>query len=116
MNIEELQKKLVSFRDERNWSQFHTFKDLLLGLSGEVSELSEHFLWKGDEQIKSYLIAPGTKKEIAMEMADVFNYLLLLAEKLDIDLVKSSEEKIKINAEKYPVDKSYGNNKKYTQL
>jgi len=95
--IEELQAELRDFRDTRNWDQYHTPKNLAMALSGETGELISHFQWLdvGEE--------PAEPLEVEKEIADVFIYLVMLADKLDIDLVHAAKEKILINAEKYPV-------------
>ncbi len=111
MDIKELNKKIIKFRDDRNWKQFHTLKDLLLGLQIECSELSELFLWKNDQEI---LDVP--KEKIENELADIFIFLSYLANNFDIDLEKAVLDKIRINDKKYPIEKSYGINKKYNEL
>ena len=75
MNISELEKEIITFRDQRNWKQFHTVKDLLLGLNIEVSELSELFLWKNEMEV-----AAVDRQAIADELADVFVFLSYLAQ------------------------------------
>lgn len=112
--ITDLTNKIIHFRDEREWSQFHTPKNLAISLSLEASEVLEHFQWKTDEEIQRYLIS--NKEEIADELGDVLNYLLLLANRADIDIVQAAESKLKKNVIKYPVDKAKGNAKKYNQL
>jgi NTP pyrophosphatase (non-canonical NTP hydrolase) len=107
MKIKELQKLIASFRDERDWRQFHTPKNLAVSISIEAAELLEHFQWS--DKCKN-------KKEIAYEMADVLAYLLLLADECDIDLEKAFLEKMKINEKKYPIEKSKGKSTKYTEL
>ncbi len=99
---------LRAFRDERDWAQFHNAKDLALALSIESSELLEAFLWKYPDQVD-----PEKVKE---ELADVFAYALLLADKYSFDVQEIVLEKIKRNAEKYPVDKAKGTAKKYKEL
>ncbi|MFZ2189998.1 MAG: nucleotide pyrophosphohydrolase [Candidatus Magasanikiibacteriota bacterium] len=113
-NIEELTQKIIKFRDERDWSQFHTPKNLAISLSLEASEVLEHFQWKTDEEINEYITTH--KEHIADELGDVFNYLLLLANRADVDILKAAENKLKKNEEKYPVDKAKGNAKKYNEL
>lgn len=101
-------KKLIEFRDARDWSQFHNSKDLAVALSIEASELLELFLWKGNEACD--------KERLKEELADVMMYSLLLAEKNDLNVIEIMEAKIKKNNEKYPVDKAKGTAKKYTEL
>jgi NTP pyrophosphatase (non-canonical NTP hydrolase) len=100
--------ELKKFRNERDWEQFHNLKDLSIALSIESNELLEQFLWKNPDE--------ANIEKIKEELADVFAYSLLLADKLDIDVEEIVLKKIKINAEKYPVDKSKGSAKKYNEL
>ncbi|MGN6397905.1 MAG: nucleotide pyrophosphohydrolase [Mucilaginibacter sp.] len=104
----DLQELLIKFRDERDWAQFHNSKDLALALSIEAAELNELFLWKKPQE--------ANVEKIKDELADVFGYVLLLADKYDLDLTEIMINKIKKNAEKYPVDKAKGNAKKYNEL
>lgn len=111
MDIKELQTQIIKFRDERNWQQFHSLKDLLLGLNIECAELSELFLWKSESEIKEV-----EKNKIANEIADIYIFLNYLSHHFDIDIEEAVGEKIKINSKKYPVEKSFGSNKKYDEL
>lgn len=107
-DIEELQLAIVKFTEERNWDQFHNGKDLALALSIEAAELNEAFLWKDAKDVKI--------DKVKEELADIINYAILLADKYDLDIKQIVMEKLRKNAEKYPVDKAYGNAKKYTEL
>jgi NTP pyrophosphatase (non-canonical NTP hydrolase) len=107
-------EKIIAFRDDRDWKQFHTVKDLCLGLNIEVSELQEIFLWKSQEQIEA--IKESNHEKIGDELADIFNFIAYLCNDLNIDLEIALQKKIKLNNEKYPVNKSKGNNKKYSEL
>jgi NTP pyrophosphatase (non-canonical NTP hydrolase) len=111
MDIKELQTQIIKFRDERNWQQFHSLKDLLLGLNIECAELSELFLWKSESEIKGV-----EKNKIENEIADIYIFLNYLSQHFDIDIEKAVSDKIKINSKKYPVEKSFGSNKKYDEL
>ena len=104
----ELQTTLLEFRNERDWEQFHNPKDLALALSIEAAELNEVFLWKKAED--------ANIEKVKEELADVFAYALLLAEKYDLDVNEIVLNKIKKNGEKYPVDKAKGTATKYTDL
>lgn len=104
----ELQKTLLEFRNERDWEQFHNPKDLALALSIEAAELNEVFLWKKSED--------ASIEKVKEELADVFAYALLLAEKYDLDVNEIVLNKIKKNGDKYPVDKAKGRATKYTDL
>jgi NTP pyrophosphatase (non-canonical NTP hydrolase) len=105
---EEITKALVKFRDERDWEQFHNPKDLALALSIESAELLELFLWKKAEDANT--------EKVKEELADVFSFAFLLAEKYGFDVKEIVLNKIKTNGEKYPVDKAKGTSKKYNEL
>ncbi len=107
-DIKEITEALHQFRDERDWAQFHNPKDLALALNIEASELLEAFLWKSSEQADT--------DKVKEELADVFTFAFLLAEKYDFDVKQIILEKMEKNAEKYPVAKSKGVAKKYTEL
>ena len=109
--ILEITKALVDFRDARDWKQFHDTKNLALALSIEVAELNELFLWKTNKESEEVDL-----KRLKEELADVFAYALLLAEKHNLDVKEIILEKIKRNGEKYPVEKSKGTATKYTEL
>lgn len=111
MNLSDLEKEIIAFRDERNWKQFHTLKDLLIGLNIEVAELSELFLWKNESEI-----ADVNRQEIADELADIFVFLNYLAQHFEIDLAQAVVQKLHKNKLKYPIEKSYNSNKKYNQI
>jgi NTP pyrophosphatase (non-canonical NTP hydrolase) len=106
--IEEITARLIKFRDERNWEQFHNSKDLALALSIEAAELNELFLWKTAEDVNV-----GKLKE---ELADVFIYAFLLAKKHDFNIGNIIINKIKINEKKYPFEKAKNSARKYNEL
>lgn len=110
-DINTLMQALVKFRDERDWKQFHDTKNLAIALSIEVAELNELFLWKDTKESEQVDI-----HRIKEELADVFAYALLLAEKHQLNVSEIVLDKIQRNAEKYPVEKSKGNAQKYTEL
>lgn len=110
-DINTLMQALVKFRDERDWKQFHDTKNLAIALSIEVAELNELFLWKDSKESEQVDI-----QRIKEELADVFAYALLLAEKHQLNVSEIVLDKIQRNAEKYPVEKSKGNAQKYTEL
>ncbi|NIF06478.1 nucleotide pyrophosphohydrolase [Chryseobacterium sp. Tr-659] len=101
-------EKLLKFRDERDWEQFHNSKDLALALSIEASELLEVFLWKKNEDFN--------KDKLEEELADVFMYGILLANKNNIDINNIILKKLQRNNEKYPVEKAKGKSNKYDDL
>ena len=107
-DIKELTDTLLKFRDERDWAQFHNPKDLALALNIEAGELLESFLWKSSEQ--------ANIEQVKEELADVFAFAFLLAEQYSFDVKEIVLAKIKKNAIKYPVEKSKGVAKKYTEL
>lgn len=110
----DVKQKIIDFRDEREWGKFHNPKDLAISLNIEAGELLECFQWKTDKEI--YEIINSNKKEyIEDEIGDVANYLILLCNELDIDLLDCIEKKIKKNAIKYPADKCKGSSKKYNE-
>ncbi|MGO3344145.1 MAG: nucleotide pyrophosphohydrolase [Marinomonas sp.] len=110
--LEDLKERLQGFADARDWDQFHSPKNLSMALSVEVSELVECFQWLTEEQSKC--LTPQQRQAVIDEMADVQVYLLRLATKLDVNLLEAVEQKMQINAAKYPADLVRGNAKKYT--
>ena len=113
-DIIKLQNKVIKFRDERDWKQFHNPKDMAISLSLEASEFLEHFQWKNQTEIDHML--KNDKAGMAEELADVLHWVLLIANDLDIDLATTLEAKLKKNEKKYPIEKAKGNHKKYTEL
>lgn len=114
--VDELKRKVIDFRDRRNWKQFHDLKNLALGLSIESAELLELFLWINPDELEQMTAKSDFREKLGQEIADVFVYLLYLSEAAGIDLSEAMENKIRINENKYPVAKSYNNSKKYTDL
>lgn len=113
MISEQLRKKIINFRKERNWEQFQSIKDLCIGLNVEVAELQELFLWKTPEQIRDLKL--NNKDVINDEIADVFIFLCYLCNDLDINLSEAVANKIVKNNLKYPVEKARNSNLKYNQ-
>jgi NTP pyrophosphatase (non-canonical NTP hydrolase) len=111
MDFKEIENKVIQFRDERNWAQFHQIKDLLLGLNIEVGELQELYLWKSAGQQTG--IDPEKIKD---ELADIAIFLIYISRHYNIDLLEAISNKIDKNAAKYPVEKSINSNKKYNEL
>lgn len=107
-DIREITAALLKFRDERDWAQFHNPKDLALALNIEAGELLESFLWKSSGQ--------ADRAKVQEELADVFAFAFLLAQEYGFDVKQIVLEKIEKNALKYPVEKSKGIAKKYTEL
>lgn len=106
--VTELRKAMAQFVTERNWDQFHSPKNLVMGLAVEAAELMEHFLWLENERSREVARDPGKLGEIADEMADVACYLLALSNTLSIDLSGAILGKLVKNARKYPVEKFRG--------
>ncbi|MCQ2123444.1 MAG: nucleotide pyrophosphohydrolase [Fibrobacter sp.] len=107
-DFEELKSKIKQFSVDRDWDQFHNGKDLAIALSIEASELQEAFLWKNPEDVKI--------EKVREELADIFNYAILIADKYNLDIREIVLKKLEKNAEKYPVEKAKGTAKKYTEL
>ncbi|MEJ8818566.1 nucleotide pyrophosphohydrolase [Lacibacter sp. H407] len=103
-----LTEKILAFRNDRDWEQFHNAKDLALALNVEAGELLELFLWKVAEQANA--------EKVKDELADVLVYALLLADKYQLDVKQIILDKLEKNNEKYPVEKAKGNAKKYNEL
>ncbi len=112
--FQELDKKVCRFAEDRDWSQFHSPKNLSMALSVECAELMEHFQWLTESQ--SRRLKPRQKREVEMELADIQIYLIRLSQVLGVDLIAASNKKLVENAKKYPVEKSKGSAKKYTDL
>jgi len=106
--IRELIDLLETFRDERDWAQFHDSKNLALALSIEAAELNELFLWKKDAESEAV-----DKQRLREELADVFAYALMLAGRHGLDVSQIVKDKIALNAQKYPVESSRGSSAKY---
>ncbi len=105
-SLDQLNAQLLKFARERDWEQFHTPKNLAMALAGETGELLEHFQWL--TAIQSATLSDEKKQQVGYEMADILLYLIRLAERLDIDLIAAANEKIAINAIRYPVAKVRG--------
>lgn len=112
-DLNEIKEKLRQFAMARDWDQFHSPKNLSMALAGEVGELIELFQWLTEEQSNN--LSREQYVAVEEEVADVFLYLLRLADKLGVDLLKAANNKIVINEQKYPVDKVKGSSKKYTE-
>lgn len=108
---EKVIQELIQFRNDRDWEQFHDSKNLALAISLEAAELNELFLWKKDDEVENI-----NKDRLKEEIADILSYTFLLAEKHNLNVFDIVSEKIKKNAEKYPVDKAKGTAKKYNEL
>ena len=107
-DLEELRQSIVKFTQDRDWDQFHNGKDLALALSIEAAELNVSYLWKKAEDVNV--------EKVKEELADIFNYAILIADKYDLDIKQIVLDKLKRNAEKYLVEKAYGSAKKYNEF
>jgi NTP pyrophosphatase (non-canonical NTP hydrolase) len=108
-----LQRRLAAFAAARDWEQFHSPKNLAMALSVEAGELLEEFQWLTEEQSRA--LDPERRERVRLELADVFIYLLRLADRLDIDLVRAADDKLVLNERKYPADRVRGDARKYDE-
>lgn len=113
-DINELTKRIIAFRNARDWKQFHNPKDVSLSLVLEATEVMEHFQWRNKEEIEKYVV--GAKEEISDELADVLYWVLLMGHDLKIDMLAALDRKMNKNEKKYPVKKAKGKHTKYTKL
>lgn len=112
----EIAAEALQFRDDRDWSQFHTPQQLAAAISIEAAELQEILLWKTEAEAKDASNSPETKHRIAEELSDVLLFSIYLADALAIDLLDATKRKLKSNAEKYPVELAKGRSNKYSNL
>ncbi len=112
--LTQLRDALRQFADERDWDQVHSPKNLASALAVEAAELLERFQWLTEDQSRK--LPPEELARVREEMADVLNYLVRLADKLDVNLLDAARDKIKVNAAKYPVEKARGIARKYSEL
>lgn len=115
INLPELYHEIASFSSERDWDQFHSVKNLSMALSIEAGELMEIFQWMSEEKSNQAKNDPVLRAKLDDEIADVFIYLLRIAAKTNTDLEVAVKNKMKKNAEKYPVELAKGNSKKYDE-
>jgi dCTP diphosphatase len=115
MNLDDLRLELAQFAQDRDWDQFHSIRNLLLALVGEVGEAAEIIQWTSDKDIPA-LLNDGGREKLAEELADILLYLVRLADKSGVDLEKAVTAKLALNAQKYPVNQARGSAKKYTEL
>ena len=115
-SLAELTRRLIAFRDARDWKRFHSLKNLILSVSLESAELLELTQWKDEGEIEALADEPRFRASLAEECADVLIYLLLIGERAGFDLAGAAMAKIDLNEGKYPVEKSRGNARKYTEF
>ena len=112
--LDNIKLSIREFTKERDWDQFNSPKNLSMALIVECAELVEHFQWLTDEQSKK--LPEDTLDDVSLEMADIMIYLISMADKLDVDLLKTVDRKIGLNTKKYPIEKSKGLAAKYNKL
>ncbi len=112
----EVMKKIKNFRDDREWKQFHTPKNLSMAIATEAGELMEHFLWDTQEQARDKVKAENKLAEVRDELADVMIFSFLMVDLLDEDVANIMMNKLKKNKEKYPEEKAKGKSERYTDL
>lgn len=111
--LDQIKEQLRVFAAERDWDQFHSPKNLSMALIAEAAELVEHFQWITEDQSRN--LDQSKLAEVELELADIQIYLLRLADKLQLDLLKAVEKKMLMNSQKYPADRVRGSSKKYTE-
>lgn len=113
--LQSLKDFIQNFCTERDWDQFHSAKDLAIGISTEANELLELFRFKSEAEIAAKLQEPAFRSKLSHELVDVLFFVLRFSQKYQVDLSTSFQEKMQLNAEKYSVEKSKGSNKKYNE-
>lgn len=116
MDISKIRSEVSKFIEERDWDQFHSIKNLSMALNVEASELLELFQWKTESDSNTVAQNPELKIKVEDELADIFVYLLRIADKSQVNLEEAVLRKIAKNSAKYPVEKSKGSSKKYNEL
>lgn len=111
--VYELVQRLREFAKARDWDRFHSPKNLAMALSGEAGELLAHFQWLTEDQSRA--LSTEQRQAVALEMADVFLYLLRLSDQLGVDLLAAARQKIELNERRYPAEQVRGSAKKYTE-
>jgi len=114
-SLNDLMALLRGFADNRDWNQFHTPRNLVLALAGEVGELAASLQWVSDSEVSEWLKSSENRSQFEAELADVFSYLLRLADQTGVDLGKALRAKILVNELRYPQDRSRGSSGKYTE-
>jgi len=113
-DLKTLTDQIIKFRDERNWRQFHTPKDVVLSLLLEAAELAEHVQWKNSKELEAYI---GEQTEaLGEELSDILYWVLLISHDFGVDLEEAFARKMRKNEEKYPADKARDRHDKYSKL
>jgi dCTP diphosphatase len=115
VDLEQLRCRVAEFAQDRDWDQFHSIRNLILAMVGEVGEVAEVVQWVSDDKIDE-LLKSGGRERLAQELADVLIYLVRVADRSGVDLAKAVSDKLNENDAKYPKDKARGNARKYTEL
>ena len=113
-SLNELMALVRGFADNRDWNQFHTPRNLVLALAGEVGELAASLQWVSDSEVSEWLKSSENRSQFEAELADVFSYLLRLADETGVDLGKALRAKMLVNELRYPQERSRGSSGKYT--
>ena len=113
IDLNQIQQRLDQFAQERDWEQFQSPKNLVMALAGEAGELLAEFQWLSEDQSRQ--LDDEKREAVALEMADIFNYLMLLSTRLNVDIAAAVDRKIAINAERYPAEVVRGSSKKYNE-
>lgn len=116
MDLHDVQQRLRTFTEERDWAKFHSPRNLTLALVGEVGELAELVQWRTDDEVRALAEDSDGREALGDELADIFTYVLELADALGVDLDGAVHAKITKNAAKYPVELARGSNRKYTEF
>ena len=113
-SLDDLIALVRGFADDRDWNQFHTPRNLILALAGEVGELAATLQWVSDSEVSEWLKSSDNRSQFEAELADVFSYLLRLADQTKVDLVEALRAKVLVNELRYPQNRSRGSSGKYT--
>lgn len=116
ITVDDLKNKVKAFCEERDWDQFHNPKDLAIGISTEANELLDIFRFKSEDEMKQIFSESKKREHVEEELADTLFFALRFAQMNNIDLANAIDEKIKKNAQKYPVEKIKGKNLKYNEI
>ena len=115
MDLDELRREVAQFAKDRDWDQFHSVRNLVLAMIGEVGEVAEILQWTDDDKVAE-LLNDGGRERLAEELADVLLYLVRIADRSGVDLSQAVRDKLNSNDQKYPIEKARGSAKKYTEL
>ncbi|QIK63757.1 nucleotide pyrophosphohydrolase [Leucobacter viscericola] len=115
-DLESIRDALRVFNSEREWGQFHSHRNLVLALAGEVGELAATVQWIPDSEIEVALTSPKLRRNFEDELADCLAYVVQIADRADVDLSAAFERKLRLNGDKYPIERSRGNAVKYSDF